>query len=224
MQTRPTIHSILIVLTILTVGLPLLSGCNPTTGTMVADDSPKKLPKLKFHKPKSFQIAVARLDELRQIVISDEPLPPPKRFKVVESIHGTGPGAHSHYNLAKEGASQSQADAKAHGHGHDEEESSERIHDVEVDAITEMVDIVKWLPNIAGDTDMDKTNWETVKTDSAGLHAALIETFEASDSPEMKRQTLRQLDDQIIRFTKSMSSISDQLTETELTDQEPPEN
>ena len=213
MQLKPTVYALAIAATMIATGIPMLSGCNPTEAKQGADAQTKKLPKLKFHKPKTFQGAVARLNELREAVVSEEALPEPKSFRVVESIHGTGPGAHSHYNLAKDSSDQSQADA--HGHGHDDEESSEKFHDVLVDPITEMMDIVKWMPDIAAETDMNKTSWETVKTESDQLHSVLEDKLKDTDKTERKRETIRTLNDELVRFANSMSTLSAELTESE---------
>jgi hypothetical protein len=104
-------------------------------------------------------------------------LPAPKTFKVVEVVHGTGSAAHSHYHLAGE-----------EDHDHDHEESEEELlHDYEVGAVTEMADIVRWLPKIAGDSDLDEQSWKDVAACSKKLEELVSSKLGDLDGEEEKR-------------------------------------
>lgn len=173
------------------------SGCDqsPESNSDSGDSQSAQMPKMKFHRPDDFKSAVARLSDIAQKIHSDDPLPEPLRFKVLEVIHGTGVSAHSHYYLAdshddddgheehghddhdEHGHDEHDHDEHGHddhdhdGHGHDDHdhhgedmESSEKLHEIEVDVFTELTDIVRWLPEIAGDSDMDKWTWDEVNS------------------------------------------------------------
>ena len=188
--------------------LPLLAGCPSIDETPSATVETNRLPKLSFHKPADFPAAVTRLEKIREAVLSDQPLPSPKTFRVVESIHGSGPGAHSHYHLAQE-SDEGHSHDDAHGHSHDGE-SSEVTHDVQVDVVTEMVDIVKWMPDIAADSDMEKGTWDQVKQASGDLHDRLTETLAQVDGPQAQREKLRELDGQVAKYLETVGSFAKQ--------------
>lgn len=205
MQKKQVLNQFYCVVAVVSAMLVGLAGCNQT-GTAKAEPANarvKKLPKLKFHRPDSFPTAVARLSEIREVINSASPLPEPKVFQVVEVIHGTGPGAHSHYHLASAPVD--------HSHGHDDdhaqEESNEKNHEVEVDVITEMTDIVKWMPDIAGDTDMDKDSWSSVKTESESLYSQLNETLSKATGPEEQRKAVQKMQSQLLAFTDAMEAV-----------------
>ena len=197
--------------------LPLLAGCPGSGEGPTGQPETRKLPKLTFHKPADFPVAVTRLAEIRTAVLSDQPLPPAKVFQVVESIHGSGAGAHSHYHLEQETDDQDPSHDHAHGHSHDDE-SSEVTHAVQVDLVTEMVDIVKWMPEIAADSDMEKGSWQTVKQESSSLHDELVASLAQADGSDAQRQTLQEMDDRVAAYLEKMRKVSDQL-ETSDTEQ-----
>ena len=153
----------------------LSGGCNTDQPVQAdGDGGGTSIPRLSFHKPDSFEAAVDRLSVLATAIQSDEPLPEPLEFKVLEVIHGTGAGAHSHFYLADE--------ERHDDHGHEHEESSEKTHDVEVDVFKEFKDIVKWLPEIAGDGDMEESAWNQVKE----ISTAFGDVLESADTEDMR--------------------------------------
>ena len=194
-------NSPLLALGAMIVGLSFfICGCDAPMGADGGTDVvEKKLPKMQFHKPKSFAAAVSRLDEIHKAVMSESDLPAPKKFKVVEIIHGTGASAHSHYHLAKE---------ETPDFSHEEvHESSEKTHEVEVDIITEMSDLVLWLPKIAGDGDMEKESWEKVRSEAKTLWDEVNKQLTSTMSADEKRKTVQGLDSQISGFVTMMSGL-----------------
>ncbi|MCH2183417.1 MAG: hypothetical protein MK108_15570 [Mariniblastus sp.] len=202
--------NLLIPLTAIATLLLLVTGCPGPGEAQPEQAQADRLPKLRFHKPGDFPAAVTRLEEIRTVILSDQPLPPAKVFRVVESIHGSGAGAHSHYHLERETNDEDGGHDHAHGHSHDEE-NSEVTHDVQVDLVTEMVDIVKWMPDIAADSDMEKGSWDTVKQESSGLHDRLVESLAQADGPDAQRQSLQEMDDRVAAYLVTMRSVADQV-------------
>ncbi len=206
MQKKQVLIQFYCVVAVVSVMLAGLVGCNQTgtakSNAEAGTASLKKLPKMKFHRPDSFPAAVARLSEIQEVINSDSALPEPKVFQVVEVIHGTGPGAHSHYHLASAPVDHSH-DHDDHAHG----ESNEKNHEVEVDVITEMTDIVKWMPDIAGDTDMDKDSWSSVKTESESLYSQLKEALSTAAGPEEQRKAVQKLQSKLLAFTDAMGAV-----------------
>ncbi len=199
----------------------LMAGCNQADATKPSTESKtarvKKLPKMKFHRPESFPVAVARLGEIHEVIISDSPLPEPKVFQVVEVIHGSGAGAHSHYHLA--------SNPTDHGHGHDhaDEDSNEKKHEVKVDVITEMTDIVKWMPDIAGDTDMDKDLWSSVKTGSGDLQSQLSDALSKANGQQEQRKAIQAMANKLLTFTEAMTAIANEMDDSNSGNQDSPE-
>ena len=199
----------------------LMAGCNQADATKPNTESKtarvKKLPKMKFHRPESFPVAVARLGEIHEVIISDSPLPEPKVFQVVEVIHGSGAGAHSHYHLA--------SNPTDHGHGHDhaDEDSNEKKHEVKVDVITEMTDIVKWMPDIAGDTDMDKDLWSSVKTGSGDLQSQLSDALSKANGQQEQRKAIQAMTNKLLTFTEAMTAIANEMDDSNSGNQDSPE-
>ena len=161
--------------------LLIFSGCDSApSGDAESSQSGKnaataktKLPKLTFHKPKSLDLAVLRLRECHDALLSESKLPDPVVFKVVETVHGD----HSHYHLAGE-----------EHEGHHEEDEEELLHNYEVDMFTEMHDVARWLPRIAGDSDLAEDDWNSVKETSEKLTLEIGELFKDSD-PVQKRKS-----------------------------------
>lgn len=205
---------------VLSVVIPFLSGCNQTSEVKPQTERVKKLPKMQFHRPDSFPLAVERLIEIHPIIISDSPLPEPKKFQVVEVIHGSGAGAHSHYHLATHPSDHSHA----HSDGHAVEESNEKNHEVQVDVITEMTDIIKWLPKIAGETDMDKDLWNSVKTESESMQTQLSGALSQATRQPEQRELIRGMENRLLSFNDSMTAIAKELKDTDRDHQELPED
>ena len=126
-------------------------------------------------------------------------------------VHGAGtPSAHSHYYLAKDHDHDHDHGEHAddHGHSHDEN-GSEKTHVVEIDVVTEIVDIVRWLPSIAGDGDMEKEAWEQVSSESKTLSDEIEKQVSDSMATKEKREALRGLDPQLSSFVATMSRLVD---------------
>ncbi len=193
----------------LTGWLFLSGGCQPSDVTQSKADNKKELPKLRFHQPKNFDAAVERFAEIQKAVMAEGPLPDQRIFNVVETIHGSGPGAHSHYHLDSQASVHDHEGDNSQSHGHDATETNEKLHEVQIDVFTELVDIVKWMPDIAADTDIDKDDWQTVKTKSADLHKTLMEQLSTAKTPTEKRKSLRDLNATMIEFSTTLSSFAD---------------
>ena len=162
--------------------LMMAVGCQPEVAP-----KEKALPKMDFHKPKEFKAAVDRIRELHDAFCSEDSLPDPISYTVVEVSHSHGEGdSHVHYHLFKE---------KSHDHEHEDDHDHEGDHEheddhdhadgdhdheddhdhdhgdenelkkhvVTVDIFTELKDIVRWLPAIASNGDMSQDNWEQAK-------------------------------------------------------------
>jgi hypothetical protein len=200
--------------------IALVAGCNQGVPGEPKTESINKLPKMKFHRPDSFPMAVSRLVEIHQLILSESPLPDPKVFQVVEVVHGSGPGAHSHYHLANDPSGHSHA----HNDDHAVEESNEKRHEVEVDVITEMSDIIKWLPEIAGDTDMNKDLWGSVKSKSGSMQSELNGALAKATSQQEKREAIRSVGDQFVVFNDSMAEVVEELKKSDRENQELPED
>ncbi|MEM7456545.1 MAG: hypothetical protein AAF456_19525 [Planctomycetota bacterium] len=191
-------HVVFGVLAIAIVVLPA-AGCNTDSSQQDNGQESSSLPKQSFHKPDGFAAAVDRLKEIAAAVQSDDELPPPIQFKIREVIHGSGAGAHSHFYLADE--------EQRDDHGHTHEESSEKLHDLEVDVFTELKDIVKWLPEIAGDGDMEESAWNQVNEISTSF-GELLENAVDGKSEDQLRDAINSEEQSINEFIDRLSSLS----------------
>ena len=207
-------------LAMIAASIALVAGCNQGSLGEPKTESVTKLPKMKFHRPNSFPVAVSRLVEIHQCILSERPLPDPKIFQVVEVIHGSGPGAHSHYHLAND----SSGHKHAHSDEHAVEESNEKRHIVEVDVITEMADIIRWLPKIAGDTDMDKDFWNSVKTESGRIQSDLSGALAKATSQQGQREAIRNMGDSLVVFNDSMARVVEEMNKADHEKQDLPED
>ena len=149
--------------------LMMAVGCQPEVAP-----KEKALPKMDFHKPKEFKAAVDRIRELHDAFCSEDSLPDPISYTVVEVSHSHGEGdSHVHYHLFKEKSHDHEhEDGHDHEGGHDHEDDHDHDHGdenelkkhvVTVDIFTELKDIVRWLPAIASNGDMSQDNWEQAK-------------------------------------------------------------
>lgn len=151
----------------------LVAGCQQAgSSDWAKDEHVKPLPKLTFHMPKTFGDAVGRLVKIHAVLNSSGQIPEPTKFKVVEVIHGTGAVAHSHFHLYRSDGGGDD------GHSHEGMERAEKLHDLEVDIFTEYVDIARWLPSIAADSNMEKSDWDRVKKLSGSLEELLRQSFD----------------------------------------------
>ena len=148
----------------------MLLGCQPNSSTV--DSQPgtnSQAPRhgLKLHKPKTLPLAVTRLFQINESLLSEDPFPAPLEIDYVEVIHGTGPGGHSHFYPA------STYDAKGehddHHDDHSEEEESIKRLTAEIPLQTEVKDIVKWLPDLAAKSNASEADWTTVSDTSKSL-------------------------------------------------------
>ena len=177
----------------------LFVGC----GKNVADaPKTKALPKLDFHKPKSFAAAIVRIRELHDAITSDESLPAPISYTVMEVSHSHGEGdAHVHYHLDESGDHDEHDHDHGHDHDHDHghddhdhdhghEHSDPNKHKVTVDVFTELADVVRWLPKIASDGDLPQNEWKQAKSLSEEMTRHLESTLK-TDLPSVQRATYK---------------------------------
>ncbi len=161
-----------------------------------------KVPKLRFHCPKTYPAAVKRIREIHEILISQKQLPEPTSYEVVEFTHGEGAAAHSHYLLASEFKDNADPD-----HSHDSDSIRDlKRHMVKVDIFTELNDIVRWIPDVAADSDMSKQSWNTVNRTSEELGKILDPIISEDASPAEMRTSYREhakSSDQLIREFES---------------------
>jgi len=162
----------------------MLLGCQPDGRSVDSkSETNSTAPRhgLKLHKPKNLATAVDRLVEINEALQSGEPFPPPLKIEYVEVIHGTGPGAHSHFYSA----SSYDANAKTEDHGHHDHHEEEAVERrvAEIPLQTELKDIVKWLPDIAAKANTSEAEWTTV-SDAAKSLTKVIEGIgsDASDA------------------------------------------
>ena len=199
MKTLIQISSILALLIV-------FAGCgDPKTETESSNAPPVKgeLPKLRFHKPKEFGLAIKRLQEAHEVLMSEDPIPAPIQFKILEVVHGTGSSAHSHYYLA---------DGEIEEDEHEEPVvTTEFLHDLEIDLFTEINDISKWLPIIAGDTSLSETDWNQVKNQSEALVDHLFGTQNDALSDDEKRAAYQKEAAKIKPILDTLSELSSKL-------------
>ncbi len=189
MKTKflPQTHSRFALLFVMSIGL-LASGCQDSYSTESASNaSPPPLPKMTFHKPKTFFAAVNRLDEIHNTLNGSDQVLAPRKFKILEVIHGTGASAHSHYYLHEE----EMGDHDHDDHDHEDMESKELVHDVSIDIFTEFVDVANWLPEIAADGEMDKNDWEQTKQWSEELERKLRDVISSDQTDVQNRESFR---------------------------------
>lgn len=174
-----------------------LIGCvDPSSEASSTDGSQSvkksSLPYFSFHKPKEIKVAVARIRELHAAITSSDPLPEPIFYQVKEVVHGSGPSGHSHYYLhdpetaKKDGA----VPDGAHEDGH--VTTGEHIHDVTIEPMAELKDLMRWLPKIASNGDMPESEWVKVNQISKELSLQLVEILEQSDDNEKRRSNYRE--------------------------------
>ena len=177
-----------LILILLVSVLTLPTGCSSRSGSSSSDNvDAAQIPKMEFHKPESIALSAKRLREIHAHLVSSEELVPPRKFTVREVIHGKGAGAHSHYYLVDKSA-QGTGDAEPSDHGHEEMESKEVIHEIEVDVLTEYIDVARWLPSVAADSEMNKDSWKRVKEISKELSSLWPESeSDASKIRELYR-------------------------------------
>lgn len=174
-----------------------LSGCaEPNSATSSSDGSSgakKSLPYFSFHKPKEVKVAVGRIRELHDAITGSDPLPEPIFYQVKEVVHGSGASGHSHYYLHDP-----EKNEEGESEPHDEDghvTTAENIHDVTIEPLAELKDILRWLPKIASNSDMPESDWEKVSQISKEMSPQLIEMVKQSSDSEKCRASYREASD-----------------------------
>ena len=151
-------HGYLAVL-ICMLGMVFLAGCEKKQSSAETGEA-KGPPKLAFHKPRNFGLAVERIREIHKSLVGEEEMAAPISYTVVEVNHAhPGGSPHVHYELI-DLETETPADGAV-------------THSISIDAFTELNDVVKWLPNIASDSDMGPKEWKQVKEAADQLTAQL---------------------------------------------------
>lgn len=174
------------------------TGCNKPAGETTP--AAKSLPKQYFHCPDEFEPSVKRLREIHDAVTSSNPLPEPITLKVVEIIHGEGAGAHSHYYPAGK--------VEDDGHHGDELTTDEKMHELEIDAFTELRDIAWVLPNVAADSDMQEKDWLAVKKAGWSIVDLIDDTVSNEQSMDEKRASYKEKADKFGELLSQLETIS----------------
>ena len=175
--------------------LVLYAGCENAS---VSETATKKAPpKLSFHKPRSFRLAVERIREIHDSLVADGEMPQPISYTVVEVSHAHAGGkSHVHYHLVEsehEDCECEDGHDHGHDHGHDkdpfqnEAEPKPGQHTVVIDAFTELRDVARWLPAIASDSDMPADQWKQVESIAANLTDRL-EKVSGTDASSQRTQ------------------------------------
>lgn len=178
-------HGWLVVFTLSCAALALPGCSNPAATGPEGDSAKPKLPKMKFHRPKTAELAVKRLRELHTAIDSDLDMPQPTSFSVLEIIHGEGKSAHSHFYL------ESRYKPEDEDHHHEGMKTSKKVHQVQIDALTEMKDIVSWLPNIAAGANLAEAKWNEVNSESKSMEDLFEKQITPAGSLDLKRQAYR---------------------------------
>jgi hypothetical protein len=148
--------------------LAVLSGCNnnkqPAPASKAAAESG---PNLSFCRPKKLSAAIARLQEMHEVLLAPGDFPSPVKVDYVEVIHGTGPSGHSHYYLAADYEAQGEGHDEHGGHHHEDEAVKHSV--LELDLQSELTNIVAWLPDLAAKSDLGESDWKTVSAVSKRL-------------------------------------------------------
>ena len=134
------------------------------------------------HKPDDYPTAVERIQETHQEIL-DRPL-------VEREVHAT----HHHHD---------------HPHDHDHSHSHEHGHEhAHLDALQEMSDLVRWLPDLAADSDLKEEPWNRVFAAAKSLEAILIEAL--SQSGEERRATYLQHESDVVRHLRELTEVGRQ--------------
>jgi len=187
---------------VLMAGLGWASGC-VESGSSAGVATQKKLPKLFYHCPESGDEAITRMKELVDGLVAEGEVPAPIEYTVREVIHGTGASGHSHYYLIKDGVQQTEDDEEEH---HGDIESSEVMHTVQVDAFTELYDVVQWLPKMALKEHLGKQQWVATKKISDEMLDAMSIFDEKKTTAEQKRELIRSKSKQFSDWVEQVES------------------
>jgi hypothetical protein len=85
-------------------------------------------------------------------------------------------------------------DDQEHDFGEEEhhETTDQIIIDVKVDAFKELSDVVRWLPKIASNGDMNESDWVQVNEISKELSPELLTILETQKDDEQRRTSYRE--------------------------------
>jgi ABC-type Zn2+ transport system substrate-binding protein/surface adhesin len=186
------------------------TGCQQTASKSGAKEN--ELPKLKFHKPHNFRLAVERLREIHDLIVAEEELPAAITYTVVEVRHAHADGeSHVHYNLVKDEDHDHDEHEEGHEHhgDHEHEEAFDeetKEHIVHVEIFTELTDIVRWLPGIASDSDMAAVDWKLVDATSDELTSKL-EPITGAGAVKTQREKFRNSADEISAAITKLEAI-----------------
>jgi len=118
------------------------------------------------HRPENFKVAVLRLDEMHRILTGPESLPPVKTFADLSHSHEhNDDDEHSH-----------------HHHSHQDEVIS-------IGIFQEYFDIVRWLPTIAADNDLPKSEWDPINESCKELSRLVQEIESELKSADSNKQS-----------------------------------
>ena len=188
----------------------LLMGCDTATqqansnqGAAIKEKDSQ--PNLSLHKPKTFAIAVQRLKQLDESLLADGDFPAPSTIKYVEVIHGTGASGHSHYYTAESYDAHGGEDK--HDDHHEEDETVKR-RSVEIGLRREVTDIAGWLPDIAAQSNLNESGWNSVKFISSQL-AEIIDSIPADASDETFRESWKLKSKEIKPMLNELQTLVD---------------
>lgn len=183
------------------LALASITGCNPPSGAEGDAAGKSKLPKMKFHRPKTAALAAKRLRELHEALASEGELPKPIEFSMVEVIHGEGSGAHSHYYL------ESKWDPDAEDEHHGEMKETIKKHQIKVDPFTEFTDIVAWTPNIAAAAELSEEQWNEISQICEAMGKTLETGMKSGASNAEKREAYKKNATEFAGFIAKLESL-----------------
>lgn len=182
--------------------LLLCSGCGDATpvSTKVATER-KELPKFSFHKPRNYALAVERVAQIHESLISEGDFPTPTSYTVTKAGDSDGANVAQASYVLVEGSYQSEArheccdhhcdhEGEDHTHSHRDPFATEpEKHTVIVDAFTELADIVGWLPSLASDSELYIADVDAIKSASQEM----LSTFGSveGDTKESKLESYK---------------------------------
>ncbi len=152
----------------------MLTGCDSKTSQMNSGakqgDSEHLHPFLELHKPKELAVAVARIGEIHQSLMTSGEFPSPIKVEYVEVIHGEGASRHAHFYLTSE-YNNSGGEVEHDGFPGEEAEEDEKVknHVMEITSREELGDLAGWLPGIAAKSSAGEEDWNSVSEVSKRL-------------------------------------------------------
>jgi len=171
-----------------------------------------------FHKPTDVKQAVARLTEIHEVMLSNDPLPAPQEFETHGHGHHHSHGSHDHGDHDHGDHDHGDHDHGDHDHGdhdhgdhdhgdhdHGDHDHGDHDHDghdhghghthghghgheiVSVGIFEEWCDVVRWLPSIAANSDMEKSEWDQINGGCQSL-SDLVASLSGNQSDAEKRK------------------------------------